>query len=59
MKAFIIKRGTEEDFFKRGRRIAQLADAGKPIPKQTIILFEDPKDLARILMKAAKHARKK
>lgn len=35
-----LKIGTEEDFFAHGRQVAQLADAGKPIPKQTIVWFE-------------------
>jgi hypothetical protein len=29
---------TEEEFFEHGRHIARLADAGKPIPKQTASL---------------------
>jgi len=36
----IFMRSTEGEFFARGRHIAQLADAGKPIPKQTIISIE-------------------
>ena len=49
MKNVNIKQSSEEDFFKRGRAIAKLADAGKPIPEQTIISFESATDLARIV----------
>jgi predicted transcriptional regulator len=52
MKNFIITTGTEDDFFKRGRRIAKDLDAGRPIAKQTIISFEDPDDMMRLLSSA-------
>lgn len=32
----------EENFFKRGKKLAKLADAGKPIPKELVISFEEP-----------------
>lgn len=49
MKSVMVVLGTEGDFFRRGREIARLVDAGKPIPEQTIISFESPSDLARIV----------
>lgn len=48
----VIKTGSVEDFFKRGRAIARLADHGKPIPAERIIAYENPEDLARILTTA-------
>jgi len=40
----------DEEFFAPGRRIAQLDDAGKPIPKQSIISFERQMTLAGKIM---------
>ncbi len=48
----VIKTSSVEDFFKRGRDIARLADHGKPIPAERVIAFEDPETLARILTTA-------
>lgn len=48
----VIKTGNVEGFFKRGRDIARQADAGKPIPAERVITYEDPEDLARILTSA-------
>ncbi len=52
MKTLTIKTASEHDFFARGRRIAKLADAGKPVPKETVISFEDPSDLLKVLTAA-------
>jgi predicted transcriptional regulator len=54
MKTALIETGaaTEEDFFARGRRIAQRADRGAPIPETHVVTFEDPADLARLLTAA-------
>jgi predicted transcriptional regulator len=41
-----------EDFFRRGRRLAKLADAGQPIPEQRVISFEDPAELLQLLTPA-------
>lgn len=48
MKATIKTAGAEE-FFRRGRDIAKLADRGKKIPHEKILAFEDPEDIARII----------
>lgn len=48
----VIKTGSVEDFFKRGRAVARLADQGKPIPVERIVVYEDPEELARILTSA-------
>ena len=48
MKKLILKTGTEQDFFKRGREIAKAADLGQPIPEESIISFEDPADVTAI-----------
>ena len=47
-----IKVANTEEFFKRGKSIAKLADQGKPIPRERIIAFEDPEDLARLITTA-------
>lgn len=48
----VIKVETPEAFFKRGRVIGKLADQGKPIPREHIIAFEDPQDMARLITTA-------
>ena len=40
----IIKVSSIDEFFKRGKEIAKLADQGKRIPHERIISFEDPED---------------
>jgi predicted transcriptional regulator len=42
----------EQAFFERGRRLAKLADKGKPIPSEAVISFGDLADLARVLTPA-------
>jgi len=51
MKTVITTSGPDE-FFKRGKRVAQLADQGAPIPCERTISFEDPEDLARLVTTA-------
>lgn len=48
----IIKVANTDDFFKRGKEIAGLADQDKRIPCERIISFEDPEDLARLITTA-------
>jgi len=48
----VIKVEGPADFFKRGKLVARLADLGKPIPKEHIIAFEDPEDMARLITTA-------
>ena len=38
----VIQSSSVEDFFERGKRIAQEADSAKPIRPERIISFEDP-----------------
>ncbi|BCA64641.1 MarR family transcriptional regulator [Fluviibacter phosphoraccumulans] len=52
MKKLILKTGTEQDFFKRGREIAKAADLGQPIPEESIISFEDPADVTKLITTA-------
>ncbi|MBZ0092949.1 MAG: MarR family transcriptional regulator [Sulfuricellaceae bacterium] len=52
MSKLIVKTGTEEDFFKRGRTLAKIADQGEPLPNEQIISFEDPADVLRLLTSA-------
>jgi predicted transcriptional regulator len=48
----MIKVASPDEFFKRGKSIAKLADQGKSIPHERIISFEDPEDLARLISTA-------
>ena len=52
MKSVTVTVGEEKLFFTRGKAIAVLADAGKPIPSECIISFGDPADLLRVLTPA-------
>lgn len=47
-----IKVANTDEFFSRGKEIAMLADQGKHIPRERIIAFEDPEDLARLITTA-------
>jgi len=49
MKNVTLKAGNEQDFFRRGRVLARLADAGQLLPEERTISFEDPADLLRLL----------
>jgi len=49
MKNVTLQAGNEQDFFRRGRRLARLADAGQPLPEERTLSFEDPADLLRLL----------
>lgn len=49
MKRMILKAGTEQDFFRRGKELARLADKGAVVPEEQTISFEDPADLLRLL----------
>lgn len=52
MKDVMIKTANEQDFFARDRRIAKAAVAGKRLPRETVISFEEPADLLRVLTSA-------
>ena len=52
MKKISIIAADETEFFARGKRLAALADAGKPIPKESVISFGDPADLLKMLTPA-------
>lgn len=52
MTKLTIKTGREEDFFKRGRKLAKLADRGEQLPDERIVSFEDPADLMRLITSA-------
>ncbi len=45
MSKVTIKTGTEQEFFARGRRLAQAADRGETLPNEHIVSFEDPADM--------------
>jgi predicted transcriptional regulator len=48
----VVRTGKAEDFFKRGRAVARLADQGKPLAAERVIAYEDPEEMARILTSA-------
>ena len=49
MNNVILKSGSEQDFFRRGKMLARLADAGTSLPEEHTISFEDPAELLRLL----------
>ena len=49
MKNVTLKAGNEQDFFRRGKVLARLADAGQPMQEERTVSFEDPADLLRLL----------
>jgi len=52
MTHVVIKTGTEDEFFARGRQLARSADRGERLPEQRILSFEDPEDLMKLLTAA-------
>ena len=48
----MIKTGTEDDFFRRGRELAQAADRGQALPEESTISFEDPADVVKLISAA-------
>lgn len=42
----------EENFFKRGKKLAKLADTGKSLQQELVISFEDPTILLKLLTAA-------
>jgi predicted transcriptional regulator len=49
MKNVTLNVGNEQEFFRRGKVLARLADAGQPMPEERTVSFEDPADLLRLL----------
>jgi predicted transcriptional regulator len=49
MSKLIIQTGDEAEFFKRGRELAQLADQGHGLPEESIVAYEDPADVLKLL----------
>lgn len=52
MDKLVIKTATEADSFTRGKQLAALADAGKVLPAEHTITFEDPLEMVRVLSAA-------
>mgnify|MGYP003592522182 CR=1 FL=1 len=49
MTQLTITTGTQEDFFARGRRLAQAADRGQAIAQERVVSFEDPADVVKLI----------
>ena len=49
MKNVTLKAGSAQDFFRRGKALARLADTAQPLPEERTVSFEDPADLLRLL----------
>lgn len=49
MNNLIVRTGTEEDFFRRGRELAGLADRGEQLAEERILSFEDPAELMKLV----------
>lgn len=52
MTKFIVKTGSEKEFFARGRRLARSADVGETLPEERIVSFEDPADVMKLMTAA-------
>ena len=52
MKKLTLMTGSEVDFFKRGKRLAKLADADKQLQEDLVISFEEPAMLLKLLTTA-------
>lgn len=52
MSELMIKTATEDDFFRRGRELAQAADRGQALPEESTISFEDPADVVKLISAA-------
>ncbi|CAN7218243.1 HVO_A0114 family putative DNA-binding protein [Duganella sp. LjRoot269] len=50
MNTVTINIADENEFFRRGRELAQLADLQKAIPAESMISFEDPAELLKLLI---------
>ena len=49
MKSVILKAGTEQDFFQRGKTLARMTGADLPLPEERTVSFEDPAELLRLM----------
>lgn len=45
----IVKTGTRDEFFARGKKVAKMLDEGRHLAQSRIISFEDPNDLTKFL----------
>jgi predicted transcriptional regulator len=52
MDKLIVKTGEEADFFMRGRKFAQLADQKRKLPEESVVSFEDPADILKLMTTA-------
>jgi predicted transcriptional regulator len=52
MRNVIVKTGTSEDFFARGREIAQKIDAGEALVPEFTLTFEEPGDMFAVMSPA-------
>ena len=52
MNKLVVKTGTTGDFFRRGRKVARLANRGAWLASEQIISFEDPADMLGLLTTA-------
>jgi len=52
MRNVIVKTGTTEDYFARGREIAQKIDRGETLVPEFTLTFEDPGDMFAVMSPA-------
>jgi predicted transcriptional regulator len=52
MRNVIVKTGTVEDFFTRGREIAQKIDTGEALEPEFTLTFEEPGDMFAVMSPA-------
>ena len=52
MTKLTITTGSEQAFFKHGRRIARALDRGERLPAERVLCFEDPAEMMRLMTSA-------
>lgn len=52
MKSVVLTTATEQEFFKRGQALAQLAAASQSLPEEHTVSFGEPTDLLKLLTAA-------
>ncbi len=52
MNKLTIKTATEDEFFRRGRALAKVADRAGILPAERIVSFEDPAEVMKLITEA-------
>ncbi len=52
MTKLTITTGSEQAFFKHGRRIARALDRGERLPAERVLRFDEPEEMMRLMTSA-------